>query len=88
MEHLKPTLKARQLLTVCLFLMEFVNASHLASHTRHHSNQNLPKSMSLPTLTDGRKKKYYSSTMAIRNAGESADIKVNTLNKLTAKRKV
>lgn len=27
-------------------------------------------------------------TMAIRNAGESADIKVITLNKLTAKRKV
>jgi hypothetical protein len=27
-------------------------------------------------------------TMAIRNAGESADMKVITLNKLTAKRKV
>ena len=34
------------------------------------------------------KKKYDCPTMAIRNAGESADIKVITLNKLTAKRKV
>jgi hypothetical protein len=32
--------------------------------------------------------KHESPTMAIRNAGESADIKVITLNKLTAKRKV
>jgi hypothetical protein len=29
--------------------------------------------------------KYDHTTMAIRNAGESADIKVITLNKLTAK---
>ena len=33
-------------------------------------------------------KKYDRTTMAIRNAGESADMKVITLNKLTAKRKV
>ena len=38
---------------------------------------------------DGLKnKKYDRTTMAIRNAGESADMKVITLNKLTAKRKV
>lgn len=38
---------------------------------------------------DGLKnKKYDRTTMAIRNAGLSADIKVITLNKLTAKRKV
>ena len=38
---------------------------------------------------DGRKnKKYDRTTMAIRNAGESADMKVITLNKLTAKRTV
>ena len=35
-----------------------------------------------------RKKNNERPTMAIRNAGESADTKVNTLNKLTAKRKV
>ena len=34
------------------------------------------------------KKKYDCPTMAIRNAGESANNKVITLNKLTAKRKV
>ena len=34
------------------------------------------------------KKKYDCPTMAIRNAGESADMKVIKLNKLTAKRKV
>ena len=38
---------------------------------------------------DGQTKiKYDRTTMAIRNAGESADMKVITLNKLTAKRKV
>lgn len=34
------------------------------------------------------KKKYDCPTMAIRNAGESAEMKVITLNKQTAKRKV
>jgi hypothetical protein len=33
------------------------------------------------------KKKYDRTTMAIRNAGESADMKVITLNKLSAKSK-
>ena len=33
-------------------------------------------------------KKHESTTLAIRNAGESADMKLITLNKLTAKRKV
>ena len=35
-----------------------------------------------------RKIKHDCPTMAIRNAGDSADMKVITLNKLTAKRKV
>ena len=34
------------------------------------------------------KKKYDRTTMAIRNAGESADMKVSTLNKLYGKRTV
>ncbi len=34
------------------------------------------------------KKKYDRTTMAIRNAGESADMKVITLNKLFGKRTV
>jgi len=51
------------------------------------SIQSLSKSVSAPT--HGRKKrKHDCTTMAIRNAGESAEMKVITLNKLTAKRKV
>ncbi len=50
--------------------------------------QNLPKSMAAPTLTEKKMKKHGHTTLAIRNAGESADMKVFTLNKLTAKRKV
>lgn len=51
--------------------------------------QSLSISVSVSTLTNRRtKKKYDCPTMAIRNAGESADMKVITLNKLTAKRKV
>jgi hypothetical protein len=40
--------------------------------------------MPLPT----RKKESQRTTLAIRNAGENADMKVIALNKLTAKRKV
>lgn len=42
------------------------------------------------TLRNNRMKtkKHDAPTMAIRNAGESADMKVITLNKLTAERKV
>jgi len=46
-------------------------------------------SISLSFSTHGRKKrKHDCTTMAIHNAGESADMKIITLNKLTAKRKV
>jgi len=55
-----------------------------ASGTMPSSNPSLQKSMTLPT----RKKESQRTTFAIRNAGESADMKVITLNKLTAKRKV
>ena len=44
---------------------------------------------SFHTDADGlKKKKYDRTTMAIRNAGESAEMLVITLNKQTAKRKV
>jgi len=69
--------------------------AHANSHTHCQaaqspsSIQSLPKSVSAPTLTNRRtKKKYDCPTLAIRNAGESAELKVITLNKLTAKRKV
>ncbi len=49
--------------------------------------QNLSKSVSFPT--HGRKKiKHDRTTLATRNAGKSADMKANTINKLTAKGKV
>jgi hypothetical protein len=39
-------------------------------------------------LTDGGQGSGLGATLAIRNAGENADMKVIILNKLTAKRKV
>jgi hypothetical protein len=48
------------------------------------SNPSLQKSMPLPT----RKKESQRTTMAIRNAGESVDIKGIPLNKIFGKRKV
>lgn len=52
------------------------------------TSQNLPKSMVAPTLTEKKKKKHGHTTMAIRNAGDIADMKVITLNKLSGKRTV
>ena len=61
--------------------------THCQAAQARRTSQSLSKSVSFPT--HGRKKRNHDcTTMAIRNAGESADIKVNTLNKLTAKRKV
>jgi hypothetical protein len=60
--------------------------THLQVAQSSRTNQNLPKSMVAPPLT--KKKKHGHTTMAIRNAGESANMKVITLNKLSAKRKV
>ena len=44
--------------------------------------------MAAPTLTEKKMKKHGHTTMAIRNAGESADKEVITLNKLFGKRTV
>jgi len=61
--------------------------THCQAAQANRTCQSLSKSVSFPT--HGRKKrKHDCTTMAIRNAGESTDIKVITLNKLTAKRKV
>ena len=62
--------------------------THLQFAQTSSTSQNLPKSMAVTTLTEKKKKKHEHTTMAIRNAGESADMKVITLNKLTAKLKV
>jgi len=65
----------------------------LNSHTHCQAAQiqrtslSLPKSVSEPLL--GQKiEKHESTTLAIRNAGESADMKVITLNKLFGRRTV
>ncbi len=61
--------------------------THCQAAQANRTSQSLAKSVSFPT--HGRKKrKHDCTTMAIRNAGESADMKAITLNKLTVKRKV
>lgn len=52
------------------------------------ASQNLPKSMAAPTHGRTEKIKHGHTTLAIRNAGASADMKAITLNKLIGKRKV
>ncbi len=61
--------------------------THCQAAQGKRSNQSLPKSAS-SSRTDKEKIKHESTTLAIRNAGESTDMKVIKLNKLTAKRKV
>jgi len=57
-----------------------------AAQKTSRTSQSLSKSVSFPT--HGRKKrKHDCTTMAIRNAGESADMKIITLNKQSAKLK-
>ena len=65
----------------------------LQSHTHYQAaqanrtSQSLSISVSYP-MHGRKKRKHDCTTMAIRNAGVSADMKVITLNKLTAVRKV
>ena len=67
--------------------------STLQSHTHcqaaqaNRTSQSLSISVSYP-MHGRKKRKHDCTTMAIRNAGESAYMKVITLNKLTAVRKV
>jgi len=52
------------------------------------ASQNLPKSMAAQTHGLKEKRKHGHTTMAIRNAGLSADMEVITLNKLYGRRTV
>ena len=61
--------------------------THCQAAQANRTSQSLSKSVSFPTH-GGQKRKHDCTTMVIRNAVESTDIKVITLNKLTAKRKV
>jgi hypothetical protein len=61
--------------------------THCQAAQANCTSQSLSKSVSFPT--HGRKKiKHDCTTMAIRNAGESAEMKVITLNKLFGSRTV
>jgi hypothetical protein len=60
--------------------------THCQAAQASRTSQSLSKSVSFPT--HGRKKrKHDCTTLAIRNAGKTANIKVITLIKHTAKRK-
>ena len=62
--------------------------THLQFAQANAATKNCKRVCLSPTLTDKRnEKKYDRTTMAIHNAGESADIKVITLKKLSAKLK-
>ena len=61
--------------------------THCQAAQANRTSQSLSISVSFPTHGQ-KKRKHDCPTMAIRNAGESADMKVITLNKLTAVRKV
>ena len=61
--------------------------THCQAAQANRTSQSLSKSVSFPTLKNEKKIKHDCTTMAIRNAGESADKKAITLNKLSAKLK-
>jgi hypothetical protein len=65
-----------------------LKAIHICNSLKPTLRQKLQKSMSSANAERRTKKKYDCPTMAIRNAGESANMKVITLIKLTAKLKV
>jgi len=68
--------------------MPTLKAIHIGkSHQQTHKPK-LAKEYVFANADSRTKKKYDCPTMAIRNAGESADMKVITVNKLTTKRKV
>jgi len=69
-----------------------INIPALSIHTHwqvaqtSRTSQNLPKSMAAPTLTEKKMKKHGHTTLAIRNAGVSADMEVISINKLFGSR--
>jgi len=68
------------------FKMPTLNShTHCQAAQTSRTSQSLSISVSEP-MHGQKKRKYDCPTMAIRNAGESADIKAITLNKLFGKR--
>jgi hypothetical protein len=68
--------------------MPTLKAIHISKPHQPTHKPKLAKEYVFANADRRSKKKYDCPTMAIRNAGESADMKVITFNKLTAKRKV
>lgn len=68
--------------------MPTLKAIHICNSHKPMLNPKIAKEYVFANADGKKNRKYDRTTMAIRNAGESADMKVITLNKLTAKRKV
>ena len=68
--------------------MPTLKAIHICNSHQPTHKPKIAKEYVFANANRRTKKKYDRTTMAIRNAGESADMKEITLNKLTAKRKV
>ena len=68
--------------------MPTLKAIHICNSHKPKLQPKIAKEYVFANADRRTKKKYDRTTMAIRNAGESADMKVITLNKLTAKRKM
>ena len=68
--------------------MPTLKAIHICNSHQPTLQPKIAKEYVFANADGVKNKKYDRTTMAIRNAGESADMKVITLNKLTAKRKV
>lgn len=62
-------------------------AKHICNSLKPTHKPKIAKEYVFANADRRTKKKYDRTTMAIRNAGESADMKVITLNKLSAKLK-
>ena len=67
--------------------MPTLKAIHIGKSHQPKHKPKLAKEYVFANADRRTKKKYDCPTMAIRNAGESADIKLITLNKLSAKLK-
>ena len=68
--------------------MPTLKAIHICNSHQPTRKSKIAKEYVFANADRRTKKKYDCPTMAIRNSGESADMNVITLNKLTTKRKV
>mgnify|MGYP000722390475 CR=1 FL=1 len=64
-----------------------LKAIHISNSHKPTLQPKIAKEYVFANADGQKKKKSHQVTMAIRNAGESAELKLITLNKLSAKRK-